>query len=305
MIKNIFKKHKWHSRYRNNILNSFFDKSSYLKTKRWFRVNLNLFSLRGYIKNNNIINIISWAIILIILLLVLWPFLRVNKIEITKKDYITNINIAYKSIDYLRWKSIFLINFENIKNKLKKYQVNIKEVNVKLSLPESVKIEIWSYPWVFNTDIKNKNYIITENGVFIPMKKYSELRDIKIYYNKLNDIQIFDYKKILNEKYIIKINNLVNKLEENILSIKINSIYYFTNEREVHFVTKSWIRLIYDLDSSIDSQVKKTVILDKQNYEINKWNLVYIDFRIKDKIYYCDYKNKLICLKHIKRIYGK
>jgi len=307
MIKKILHLFNKKKKYKNKIIPySFYRKWKKLNKRKKYnlKINLNIFNTNIF-KNSTIINASIIFILLFVLFLIFWPLLRVNKIEIIRKDYLTNIDIAYKSLDFLRWKSIFLLNFDNIKTKLKNYQINIKDINIKLSFPDLLKIEIGSYTWLFNTNINNKNYIITENGVFIPIKKYSQIKDLKIVYKKIKNIPILDYKKVLSSKYLLKINYLINKLEENILSIKIKKSFYFKNERELHLVTKSWIRLIYDLSNTVDSQIKDTVILNKQYYKIYEGGLVYIDFRVKDKIYYCKDKIKQICLKNIDKIYNQ
>jgi cell division septal protein FtsQ len=51
----------------------------------------------------------------------------------------------------------------DIFHKLKSYQDNIQSVDVKLSLPNTIKIEVGSYKEAFNVIINEKNYILTEN----------------------------------------------------------------------------------------------------------------------------------------------
>jgi len=305
MINKILYKLKRKKRNKNNIILGFLSWKKSFKKRKWYNLKLDFLNVKSNFNNKILINIGFLLFLGFILFLIFWPILRVNKIEITRKDYITNINIAYKSVDDIRWKSIFLVNFDNIKQKLKKYQPDIKDVKLKIAFPNLLKIEISSYSGLFNTDIKWKNYIITYNGILVPLKKYSEIRNIKIIYSKLDNIRIPDYKKVFDSKYINNINSMVNKLEENIVTVKIKSILYYVNEREVHLITDSGIRLIYDLTQSVDNQIKKTVILNKQYYKINKWSLVYIDFRVKGKIYYCSLKTKSVCKDHIKRIYMK
>jgi len=305
MINKILSKLKRKKRYRNNIIPSFLSWQKSFKKRKWYSLKLDFILKKSNFNNKILINTVFILLLVFILFLIFWPILRVKKIEITRKDYITNINIAYKSVDDIRWKSIFLVNFDNIKEKLKKYQPDIKDIKLKISFPNLLNIEIYSYSWVFNTNIKWNNYIITSNGILVPLKKYSEIKNIQIIYSKLDNIQIPDYKKVFDSKYINDINYIVNKLEENIVTIKIKTILYYVNEREVHLITDSGIRLIYNLIQNIDNQIKKTVILNKQYYKINKWWLVYIDFRVKDKIYYCSLKTETICKDYIKRIYMK
>lgn len=306
MLKKILNKFKLRNKKKRWFTFSEFKSSKSFKRRKWY--NINLYKLLDLINSNNskIFFITTGIIILIaILFWIFWPVLRVNKIEIVRKDYITNIDIAYKSIENIRWKSIFLVDFNNVKEKLKAYQKNISDIEVKISFPSTLKVLIWSYSPLFNIDIKGKNYIITENWVFLPIKKSSEIKNIDILYDKLNNIPILDYKKVLDSKYLKNINYLSNKIEENILNIKIKNILYYKNERELHITIESWTIIIFDLDSDIDKQVKKAVIFNKDHYRLNKWWIVYIDFRIKDKIYYCPMEEEQTCLWHLKRLYTK
>jgi cell division septal protein FtsQ len=58
---------------------------------------------------------------------------------------------------------LFKIDEFDVFYKLKNYQDNIQSVNVTLSLPDTIKVEIGSYKEVFNVVINEKNYILLEN----------------------------------------------------------------------------------------------------------------------------------------------
>ncbi|MDR2411327.1 MAG: hypothetical protein LBD88_01695 [Candidatus Peribacteria bacterium] len=58
---------------------------------------------------------------------------------------------------------MFKIDEFDVFYKLKNYQDNIQSVNVTLSLPDTIKVEIGSYKEVFNVVINEKNYILLEN----------------------------------------------------------------------------------------------------------------------------------------------
>ncbi|MDR2640403.1 MAG: hypothetical protein LBC61_03650 [Candidatus Peribacteria bacterium] len=66
-------------------------------------------------------------------------------IEITKKDDITNMDIAYKAVDFFRGKQLFDITEIEVFNRLKNYEDNIKSVSTSISLPDTLKIELGSY----------------------------------------------------------------------------------------------------------------------------------------------------------------
>jgi len=303
MFKNIL--NKFNKKRRNSFFIEKKKKKNIFKKRKLY--NLNIWKIINYF--SNIINTkiiyfsLIWIIFSLILFLIFGPFLKVKKIEILKTDYITNLDIAYKSIDNIREKSLFFLDFDNIKQNLKTYQKNIDKIWIKLILPNTIEITLSSYLDVFNTNINWKNYIVTENWVLVPNKTSPELKNIEIFHNKINKISILDYKKVFKTKYIKNINYLIYKLEENILNLKIDNLKYYKNERELHIVSNSWINMIFDLNSDIDYQIKSSVIFNKEHYSISKWWLVYIDFRIKNKIYYCSEEIINTCISHLKRLY--
>ncbi|MDR1945426.1 MAG: hypothetical protein LBQ59_05195 [Candidatus Peribacteria bacterium] len=58
---------------------------------------------------------------------------------------------------------MFKINELDVFYRLKNYQDNIQSVNLTLSLPDTIKIEVGSYKEVFNVVVNEKNYILLEN----------------------------------------------------------------------------------------------------------------------------------------------
>ena len=237
--------------------------------------------------------------------LLFWPYFKIKNINIIKEDEITNINIAYKWIDYLRWKSIFSIDKKDILEKLTSYQQNIKYIEVKTILPNTLKITIRSYNWIFNTntDWNSKNYIIVENWTLIPSTVNKELKTIKIINNTNENINNFlDYRKIYEEKYIKNIEYLVNKLEENIIDLKILDLNYYIIERELHIKIQNNL-LIYSLNNYLDEQIEKTVIFNKEHHKLkNEW-IYYTDLRIPFKIFYCPTDEEYKCIQNIKSLY--
>lgn len=279
------------------------------KRKKQLSLNLskiNFFKISSH--NKIILFILIWAIIIwFTIFLFFWPYFKIKNINIIKEDEITNITIAYKWIDYLRWKSIFSIDNEDILKKLISYQQNIKNIQVSSIYPNTLKITIWSYNWIFNTNQEwsTKNYIVVENGTLVPSKINKELKTIKIINNNDESFNTFlDYKKVYEEKYIKNIEYLIKKIEENIIDIKILNLTYYVIEREVHIKIKNNI-LIYSLDDDLDEQIEKTVIFNKQHHQLkNEW-IYYTDLRIASKIFYCPSEEKNICTQNIKSIYDK
>lgn len=233
-------------------------------------------------------------------------FLRINIVIITKNDDITNLSIAYKSIDRFRGKFLFMVNDEDIKNALLVNQKNLKDINITKLPINTLKIDLTSYDSIFKTIFNEKNYIITSNWVLVPnSNKNNTLRKLDLKTNKETNFP--DYKIIISEKYLEKIQYLENKLLENILNIKINSLEYYITERELHIVNWTWTRLIFDLEWNLDKQIKQLAIFNKDYFNLS-WNwMIYIDLRINNKIFYCasweNQVNTLTCINNLTNIY--
>jgi len=186
------------------------------KNKQSYQFKLNFKNKNTNNKRNTIIIII--IIIIWIILLYNSSFFKVNKIEILREDPRSSINIAYLSIWNIKWKNIFSLNKNNLKNKLKNYQNNINYISITKLYPHTIKIKIWSYKEIPINKI-NKN-----------------LLTININNNKIGNF--IDYKQIVKKEKLDKIIYIENKLKKNLLTNKIISIDFFPIQREVHIILK-------------------------------------------------------------------
>jgi hypothetical protein len=214
------------------------------------------------------------------------------------------MNIAYNAVDKYRWKNILSVDKKDILKNLKDYQQNIKNINLKISLPNTLKININSYKALFNTEINNKKYIITANWVLVPHSNIDNLKNIQII-KKFDKNIFFDYKKIFNDSLIKNISYIINNLKENIINLKIENIKYYVTERELHIKTKQNTILIFNINSNINEQIKKITIFNKEQKSINTNDIIYFDLRVKNKIFYCSTENEYQCYQNLKNIYHK
>ena len=262
------------------------------------------------IKNRNydikkILTFIFIFFILIIIFIYNSSFFKIKKIEILRQDPRTNISIAYMAIWDLKWKHIFKVDKNKLKEKLKNYQNNINYINISKFYPSTLRIKIWSYKEIYNTTINWKNYTILENWSVIPTNKQEEnLLQLNILTNKQE--KFVDYKQILKKKYLDKIRYIENKLNKNLLALQIKKIDYYVTAREVHFIFKNNLRIIFDISGNVENinnQIKKLIIFNKEYKNLNKTDIIYIDLRVKYKLYYCDTEEEYKCYQNLKRIY--
>lgn len=284
------------------------ENKSFFKKRKAINIRLSFLDYLKFFKKNYIpYYLIAWVIFIAIsIFFVLWPIFRVKYIEIIKKDNVTNMTIAYKSVENLRWEQLLKVQEIDIFNKFKSYQDNIKSINLTIDLPNTLKIEAESYKEIFNVTINELSYILVENGTLIPSSHSKNLKTLNIIKN-IDKNKFIEYKQIFNPFYIEKIDDIIKKLEENLINVKIKNLYYYDVERELHIEIENGNILIFSIDDDIDvlEQIEKLVIFNKDYSSITDNKIIYIDLRIKNKIFYCPTESEYQCNENIKSIYNK
>lgn len=311
---------KWVSNKLKKVKNSRFQKEARIEKRRLFmdlwegektfkkrkRYNFKLpdwltnKSLKTHLKILYIItlSLLVWGSIFVIY----GPYFKIKTIEITRKDNITDINIAYKALEDYRDKLIFWVNSKDIAEQLKLYQKNISDVSIGKDFPDKLSITIGSYKGIFSTVINQKNYILTSNWVLVPGNGGSDLQILKFTKQYATINGIIDYKQIFNPKYIEKMIEVLSKLHYNLLSSQVKAVYYFPKEREIHADVDN-IKLIFDLDGNIDDQIKRLVVFTKENLDSKKSGIIYIDLRIKNKVFFCTTETEFDCRSNLSYYY--
>lgn len=304
-IKN-YRFRKKNKKQRNKIFITPEKRKKTLHKRKRFSLHLPNFLVFSYIKKHvwyYYWGAFIWAIFLLFLFFI-WPFFRIKNIEIFRQENISNINIAYQAVENIRGERLLLIDGKKIAKDLKEYQKNIKEVSIKKILPDTLSIRINSYKWKYNIKLNDKTYILTKNGVLIPSKFSSELKELIIGTKSYTINWILDYKQIFKNEYIQKIAYLEKKLTDNLLFLSFEDIIYFPTEREAHIIFDNETRIIFDLEWNIDEQIKNLLIFHTEQFDITKTDLIYIDMRIKNKIFFCLKEDEYQCNKNLENIYG-
>ena len=281
-------------------------KRSQLKINFWLFPYFNIFK-----KYKHIIYIAFFPIsIAIIIFILLWPIFTLHNIQIYRNDNITEMWLAYSSVENIRDKRIFQLDEEVIKDKMKEYQNNIQDIDINFNLPDTIEIKISSYPIYFNTVLNNKSYYLIQNGTLVPWKNLENYKNLVIK-TDIYQTSIPDYNKLFSQEHMEEIYNAYNYLEENIIDIKVDSIDYYPTERETHFHLNNDVLLIYTLGRNMSEQIEKTVIYNTEHNVLSDNTLVYIDFRVretvweskKEKIFYCTKDTEYQCIENLKKIY--
>ena len=236
------------------------------------------------------------------------PYFRISPslVIIERLDSITDINIAYKSIEDIYGSSIFSIDTDSIREKLRGLQKNIKQVNISRLFPSGLKIIIESYKPQFFVRFSDteKSYILTSNGILV----YQKANDTNLYSLDLVDpsfseMNFIDYKEGVKETSMPFILRARDFFKTTFASVNIAKFTYFKSERELHIALESGLVILMRVAEDIDDQILSLKIYNDKNKDfINSWDMHYIDMRIPGKIFVC--KDKNLCKNNLKRIYG-
>lgn len=304
--KKIFSWKKWKKTKSSLFLNNL-EQQSFIKKRKTLNLKFDFLTWPKFIKKHYIpyFSILLAIIFFILAFICLWPIFKVSQIEIIKKENITSMDRAYKAVEKYRWESIFKIKKDDILVQMKSYQENIKDIEINIDIPNVLNIDVESYPALFNTTINEKNYLILSNWTLVPYKLKEDIKNLVVIkdFDKNN---FLSYKKIFNEKYINKIDEIIKKLEENIINIEVQELTYYVLERELHIDITNNTKLIFSIHSkdNIEEQIKKAVIFNKEHKDITLNEIIYIDFRIPNKIFYCDVESEFLCRNNLKSIYS-
>ena len=231
-----------------------------------------------------------------------------------------NISLAYRTIENLYGKNVFLIDEPEIAQSLKKNQRNIKEIRIDRLYPNGLKILLSGYPILFDITFPEDTkqwWGITENGIIIPKDqiKTPVKKKIIFYGDTLGEGTLLEYKEIISEKRIKTIEKTLLFLEENYPDFKIEKIYYLEKENEFHIVGKNNTHLLLALQDITEKNTQKPLyknlrasllslkaFIEDRKVDFIAGQYIYIDARIPGKIFFC--KNTSICLSNLKLVYG-
>lgn len=201
------------------------------------------------------------------------PYFRISpsKVIIERLDSITDINIAYKSIEDIYGTPIFSIDNNKVFEELKNLQKNIKSARVSKLFPNGLKIIIESYKPQFFVRFKNseKPYIITSNGILV----YQKSNDANLYFLDLVDpsfteMSFIDYKEGINEEFMPFVLTSRDFLKNTFPAVNIAKFSYFKSEREIHIALESGLIILLRIADDIKDQILSLKIYNDKNKDI-------------------------------------
>ena len=184
----------------------------------------------------------------------------ISKINITGLSEIKNLEIL-SNLNNILYKSIFIINKEEIKKILEKHNI-IEEFNIKKIYPSTLNIVIKPTKLIARFS-NNGQYLIGANGKLIEDKNNNEL--LPYIFGEFNSQDFLSFKKNI-EKSIFSFSNL-------------KTLYFFTSRRW-DILTDKDVLIKLPQESIIVSLNLSKRFIDNDNFKDYK----FIDFRVKNHL---------------------
>ena len=184
----------------------------------------------------------------------------ISKINITGLSEIKNLEIL-SNLNNILYKSIFIINKEEIKKILEKHNI-IEEFNIKKIYPSTLNIVIKPTKLIARFS-NNGQYLIGANGKLIEDKNNNEL--LPYIFGEFNSQDFLSFKKNI-EKSIFSFSNL-------------KTLYFFPSGRW-DILTDNDILIKLPQEHIVASLNLSKKLIDNDNFKDNK----FIDLRVKNHL---------------------
>lgn len=237
-----------------------------------------------------------WIFLLIGYIFLFSNIFAVKEIYIYRSDSLSDIDAAYRSLNYMRGDNIFFVDPSVIISRLKNTQKAIKIIDIRKKIPNTIEISLESYAPLFRIWTR----LTLENGSIVQGNGVSR--------ETLPEISLIPTpwdEEILNFNHLEKILILSDSLRKNILWLTIENIQYDTTAEEVLIRVNNGLILMFDIEKNIIPQIKKLTVFSSEKTDILSSFAVYIDLRVDGKIFTCEDENKNACRNTITDLYGK
>jgi len=190
------------------------------------------------------------------------------------------------------------INNIEIAKRLQKSQSAISEIKINKDFPNTINIFLNSHEVLFQTQshfiLANGAVVLQENEKFPEIASLSISQDLSEY---------VDFQRIINPEHLVSIQGIIDEAQKNILWFESSQIYYFIRERELLIKDTSETIYIFDLEQSVETQIKKLAIYNQESEITSPKAQVYVDVRISEKLFLCSRETEDACKNNLEQIY--
>jgi cell division protein FtsQ len=221
---------------------------------------------------------------LFIYFLFFFPAFQIKNIEIEGTSFVQENNLrelvesfVKRKFLFLESKSILILSKNNLKKLILEKNLEIKDLEIKKKLPDSLIIEVSERVPVANFCWENDCYFLDEEGIIF---RKSDSKNLVIKTEKGN-LKLGD--QVIEKDLLEKVLKIARTLESK-FSIKTEEFTVSSLKIEVK-TDKNWI-LIFNPQKDLNWQIQELeLVLERQIPEEKIEDLEYIDLRF-DKIFY-------------------
>ena len=166
-------------------------------------------------------------------------------------------------------------------------------------MPDTLNIRLKSYPAIFY----NADFLILSNGTILKADNTASLNIPNLLLSK--DIQEFSlFWESMNTLALKNIQTLQEKLLKNLAGFQLEKSMYFITENELLISDANENIYIFDLSWNIEEQIEKLAIFQREQENITQKKYIYIDVRVRWKLFLCWYDEEYLCQRNLENIYS-
>lgn len=232
--------------------------------------------------------LVSASLIVAIYTLFFSPVFRIKEVIIANESAINSLDqqLVHDTFQYLLDKNIFLNSSQSIYEHGRRTLPRLKDVQVDIAYPETVKILVKEKQIVLALPTKDQFALVNEDGVIVKFDNSINESMLKTFVvdqtDRPLDIFYLNQQLLLPEQvaYIIRADiSITQKTGYNITDAT-----WFPARKEIHYTTDKDFSILLDSSFSVDSQVSNLMDIYPQ-IEGSKEKTAYIDLRIPQKAF--------------------
>jgi hypothetical protein len=229
-----------------------------------------------------------------------------NRLIIERLDEYSDINIAYRAVEPIYGKSIWSVDAAEVTALISTLQKNVTHIELDHIYPNTLRIVMESSPLLYSVKFPGvgRSYELSENGTLIPNRSgVSRLPKLILYSPELQESPFLDFRSVADTQTMTRIQSVTQILKSDFKIDTIKELIYYGVENELHVILKTGHRLIFVLDSTLNTQLLGLKFAGENTKDLFTGSgTVYTDARSIGKLFIC--RDLVLCPKNILKLYG-
>lgn len=186
-------------------------------------------------------------------------WLKVKRLDCRQGDFPCNQTIV-NIFEEVKGKNIFLVNFDNLSQKVKDINPIIKKIELTKKLPDKVLIKIYPRQPVAALTVDNKIWFLIDEQNFIYKKVFEKPSSIPIII--VGNKYFLYLKQKINEEKIIKATLFLKKLKENFINF---NLIVLSKGQTINVFLENSIVASFSAEKKIEKQVDSLQFILRQS----------------------------------------